>query len=183
MKKIKNAPIAGTITWLGILLIALVGCKDNATTDEALQANIIVSNECGIPIDVFMNGDYQFSLDYWEFNTIMNVALTTHELLAKWKGIEKVVLTDSVEVGSLSEHVWTVRSLADIIISNEYGETLNIYGDGSLQLEINDGESEALESIPYGPHVMEARKLDNTVVATITITIEENKEYTWTVSN
>lgn len=182
MKKIKSVTKSGAVIGLGILLLVLFGCK-NATTEDPSQADIIVSNECGIPIDVFMNGDFQFSLDNWEFNTIENVALATHELLAKWKGIEKVVLTDQVNISSLTEHVWTVRSLADLIISNEYGETLNIYGDGALQGDIEDGESETLQSIPYGPHVMEARKLDNTVVATVTIVIEENKEHTWTISN
>ncbi len=183
IKKIKKARIAGTVIWLGVLLIALVGCKNNTTTEDPPQANIIVSNECGIAIDVFMNGNYKFSLEYWQFNTIENVALGTHELVSKWKGTEKLVLSDPVDISTLTEHVWTVRSLADLTISNEYGETLNIYGDGTLQGDIDDGTAETLASLPYGNHVMEARKLDDTVVASITILIEENIGYFWTITN
>ena len=181
LHKTKKTSLIYLTVSLAVLLLAVIGCK-NSTTNEETQANITVSNECGAALDVFMNGDYKFSLDYREYNTIQNVATVTHELVAKMKGTEILVLADTVEITSLTEYVWNILSSADLTIANQYGETLNIYGDGSLQGDIDDGQAETLGSIPYGEHVMEARKLDNTVVGSVTILIEENKEYIWTIT-
>ena len=179
--KTKKNPLIFLTVLLAAVMLVLIDCK-NSTSNEEPQANILVSNECGAALDVFMNGDYKFSLEYREYNTIQNVATVTHELVAKMKGTETLVLAETVEIISLTEHVWTVLSSADLTIANQYGETLNIYGDGSLQGEIDDGQAETLGRIPYGEHVMEARKLDGTVVASITLLFDENKEYIWTIT-
>jgi len=165
---------------LGLLLVSLLGCK-NATTDE-LPATLLVNNECGVAVDVFMDGIFEFSLDNNEYNTILDVTIGTHPLVAKKKGTETLVHEDTAEITSLQNYVWTVLSSADLTITNAYGETLTIIGDGDVQGALSDGASNTLGRIPYGEHNMEAKTQDDTVVASLTIFIEENKEYIWTIS-
>lgn len=166
-----------------VLLISLaagISCK-NSTTPEQTQANILVGNECGTTVDVFFNGELQFTLEDQAGSTIFNVSLGTHDLVAKWEGTDKVVAAENPEVTQLSDYKWTVLSSANLTITNEYGETLNIYGDDSLLGQLENGKTDTLERIPYGEHKMEAKKSDDTVVASSTFVIEDNTEYTWTI--
>jgi hypothetical protein len=182
--KLKTRDLSRLCGYLGIILliVATLSCKDTPTTEETPEASIAVSNECGAAIDVFMNGTYQFSLENYSFNTIQNIALATHEMTAKRKGTETLVLEDSVEINSFTQYLWTVRSFADLLITNNYGEVLYIYGDGALKGELSDGDTKSIKSIPYGEHHMEAKKLDNNIVATLSLDFQENKEYVWTIS-
>ncbi len=72
---------------------------------------------------------------------------------------------------------------ARITITNNYGETIDIYGDGSLQGSTADQLTSTLERVPYGEHLLEATKSGETdVIASITLDITENIQYTWTVT-
>jgi hypothetical protein len=161
-------------------LAAGISCK-NSTTPEDEQANLLVGNECGTTVDIFFNGELQFTLEDQAGSTIFNVALGKHDLVAKWEGTEKVVATDEPEITQLSDYKWTVLSSANLTITNESGETLSIYGDGSLKGQLDNEKTNTIERIPYGEHEMEAKKSDGTVVASSTIPVEDNIDYFWTI--
>lgn len=182
-KKKSNIPFAGILIWLGIIVLASISCKSPTSPEEILQVNITVRNECGVAVDIYMDGNFQFSVEYLSSNTIQNVPLGSHELEAKKKGTETVLSYLSVEIFENLNFVWTILSEASLHISNEYEETLSIYGDGDLLDEIDSPGTLIIQNIFYGEHSFEARRSsDSTVVASTTINFDENKAYFWTIS-
>jgi len=114
---------------------------------------------------------------------IQNVPAGVYEIVAKKKDIEEVLSTNTIDVYTSGEYWVTILSDASIKIINEYGETLNIYTNGSLQGELGDGEEQVFTNVPFGDHVLEASKTsDNTLVESVTINVVEEKEYTWTIN-
>jgi hypothetical protein len=80
--------------------------------------------------------------------------------------------------------VLTIISEASLHVANEYGESLNIYGDGNLLSEIGSPATLIIENVLYGEHLFEAKKVsDGTTAASITIDFTENKAYFWTIKN
>jgi hypothetical protein len=159
----------------------MISCKSPESPDE-ITANIFVSNECGLAIDVYMDGVYQFSVEFLYYDFIGNVSGGVYEIVAKKKDTEEVLSLSSVDVNASGDYWITILSTASIKIVNEYGETLNIYTNGSLQGELDDGESQEFTNVPYGEHVLEASKTsDNTLVASTVVNVVEEKEYTWTI--
>lgn len=171
----------GIIVLLGIFMCSMISCKSPESADD-IKAQIFVSNECGLEIDVYLDGIYQFSLEFLYYEAIKNVSGGVYEIVTKKKGTEEVLSTNTVDVNANGDYWVTILSAASIKIINEYGEILNIYTNGSLQGELDDEESQVFTNVPYGEHVLEASKTsDNTLVASVTINVVEEKEYTWTI--
>jgi hypothetical protein len=170
------------IALLCIFLLASAGCKNPEGPDSDVMANLFISNECGVAIDVFMDGDFQFSIEFLYYEVIQNVSRGVYEIAAKKKGTEDFVSTNSVDVSTSGDYWVTILSPASLKVINDYGQTLNIYTNGSYQGELDDKESQVFTNVPYGTHVLEAaKKSDNSLVAAADIEIVENKEYTWTI--
>jgi len=182
LKNKKKLWAPGIIVLLGIFMCSMISCKSPEDPALVISANIFVSDECGLALDVYMNGDYQFSLEYLYYDVIKNVSSGVHEIVAKKKDAEEVIVTEIVNVTASGE-IWVwIKYSASLKIVNEYGETLNIYTNGSLQGELEDKESQIFDNVPYGEHVLEVSKTsDNTFVASVTINVLEEKEYTWTI--
>lgn len=174
----------GIITLLGIFLFVSVNCKNPTSPDDGTsQATVIVINDCGIALDIYMDGNFQFSVEYSNTNTIRNVSLGLHEFVAKNKGTELVIMSISVEIQKSIDFEWTIESSASLTISNEYGETLSIYGDGSLLDDMDSPGILIVQNILLGEHLLEAKRpSDGTIVASITFDFAENKEYFWTIT-
>ncbi len=170
------------IILLGIFTCSMISCKSPENPDTEITANIFVSNECGLEIDVFMGGVFQFSIEFLYYEVIENVSAGTYEIIAKKKDTEEEIMTDTIVVNASGEIWVSILYSASLKIANEYGETLNIYTNGSLQGELEDKESQVFDNVPYGEHVLEASKTsDNTLVESVTINVVEEKEYTWTI--
>jgi len=186
MTKPRNRTIRqalGMAFWLGILLSALAGCKNSTTPDEPKEARIIVRNNCGISVDIYMDGVYLFYLEYKEYYYIEDVALGTHALVAKKMGTDTLLKSISTEVSEKQDYTWTISSTAIVKIINNYGETLSVYGDGTYQTDIDDGASASIQNIPYGEHLFEAKRPDESeVLASTSFEVLEDKEYTWTIT-
>ncbi len=71
---------------------------------------------------------------------------------------------------------------ARITVTNQYGESLDIYFDESLQFTLeHEGES-TIEDVSTGEHSLEARIADTEdVVSSTTINVEDKENYTWTI--
>jgi len=181
IKNRKKFWATGIILLLGIFVCSMTGCKNPNSPDE-IKANISVSNEYGLEIDVYLDGVFQFSLEFLDYATISNVSEGVHEIVAKKKGTGEVITTEIVNVTAFGEIWVSILSTASIKIVNKYGETLNIYTNGSLQGELGNEENQVFTNVPYGEHVLEASKAsDNTLVASTVVNIVEEKEYTWTI--
>jgi hypothetical protein len=173
----------GAAVCLGILLSALSGCKNSTTPDEPEEARILVRNNCGIAVDIYMDAVYQFFLEDKEYYYIENLTLGTHALQAKKKGTDTVLKSISAEITEKKDYTWTINSLAVITITNKYGETLSIYGDGTYQTDIDDQGTATIQSMPYGEHLFEAKRPSQTeVLASTSFEVLEDKEYTWTIT-
>jgi hypothetical protein len=184
LKKHKKILHAGVIFWLSIFLLATLSCKNTTGPDDNItEAKITVSNECGVAVDIYMDKNFQFSVEYLESKTIRNVSLGEHEFEAKREGTETLLSLLSVEITKLADFVWTIQSEASFHITNEYGESLNIYGDGDLLSDIGSPATLIIENVLYGVHLFEATKVsDGTAVASISIDFAENKAYFWTIN-
>jgi hypothetical protein len=170
------------ITLFGMFLLALNGCKNPEGPDADIKANLFISNECGVAIDVFMDGNFQFSVEYLDYKVIQNISRGVYNVVIKKKDTEDLVTSDSVNVNTSGDYWITILSPASLNVINEYGETLDIYTNGQYQGELDDQESQVFTNIPYGEHILEAAKTaDDTLVETVTLEVVENKEYTWTI--
>lgn len=71
---------------------------------------------------------------------------------------------------------------ASITVSNQYGETLDIYMDEKLEFTLENEDEAVIEDVSLEEHNLEA-KTEGTddVVASTTITVEAEENYTWTI--
>ena len=182
LKKHKINLFTAIITMVGILILTSISCK-SPTTPEATEASITITNHCGIAVDILMDGVWQLTIDHLQSSTLSIPTLGVYEFEARKQGTGTVVSSSSADINEYKNFVWTVQTSADISIINNYGETIDIYGDGDLQGSINDQETGTLSKTPYGEHLLEATKSGETdVITSITLDITENIQYTWTVT-
>ena len=170
----------GAAVCLGTFLLASSGCKNTTTPDE--KPKITVRNDCGIAVDIYMDGVYQFYLEQKEYLYIENVTPGTHMLEAKKKGTETLLKSVSAEILATSNYTWTIGSTASVTIINHYGEKLSVYGDGAYQTDLEDQESDLVQNAPYGEHLFEAKRPNQSeVVASTRIEVLGDNAYTWTI--
>ena len=179
-KQIAGAAL-GTAVCLGFFLLGSSGCKNTTTPDE--KPRITVRNDCGIAVDIYMDGVYQFNLESKEYYYIENVAAGKHTLEAKKKGTATLLKSISVETSATSNYTWTIGSTASVTIINHYGEKLSVYGDGAYQTDLEDQESDLVNNVPYGEHLFEAKRPSQSeVVASTRIEVLGDNGYTWTIT-
>lgn len=178
MKRAKKALSVGNIVLMCVLLIGIGRCKKVAVPDGIIRVN----NQCGLRIDFFLDGVYQFFVDYEEEKSVEELADGTYELLAKRSGTGEFVDSEILDVWFNRIYTWQVVSSAKVKIINQYGETLKIYGEGEYIGDVADQQELILFQAPYGDRNLEVRTLEDVVVATTTIAIYEDIEYTWTIT-
>src|SRR4030042_895471 len=175
-KKIKSQRL-GTAVCLGILLLASSGCKNTTTPDANEKPRIMVRNNCGLAVDIYMDGVYQFFLENKEYYYIENITTGTHQLEDKKKGTQTLLKSVSGEITETSNYTWTINSAAVVTITNNYGETLSLYGDGTYQADIDNQGSASIQQIPYGEHLFEAKRPNESqVLASTRIDVIEDKQ-------
>jgi hypothetical protein len=180
--KKKRAWIYCIIVFVGFFVFSMTNCK-SPESPEDINATITVSNECGVAIDVYMDGVYKFSLEFLIYEVIENVSGGTYEIVAKKKDTDEIQSSNTVYVSADGNYWVSILSSASINVINNYGDALNIYTNGSLQGELGDKENQVFTNVPYGEHILEASKAsDNSFVARTTINIVEQKEHTWTIN-
>jgi hypothetical protein len=180
-RKPRKAAFLAIAVCLGILVMALFSCKNPAGPEDTAPY-ITVQNDCGIALDIYMDGTFQFFLNNYEYYQIQDITPGTHLLEAKKKDTDIMVRSYTAEVAADTSYTWTISSNAQLNITNNYGETLDIYGDGALYSELTDQTDLLFPTIPYGDHLIEAKKQGGTtVVASTTINVIEDVLYTWII--
>jgi hypothetical protein len=182
-KSRKNMLFAGIVFGIGLYLLASTGCKNTTSPEDSTSGIIVtVKNECGVAVDIYLNKNFQFAVEYLDSNTINNVSLGLHEFEAKKKGTEILLSYLKVEIFEKLNYTLTIESEASFHITNKYGETLSIYGDGELLSDIGSQGTLIIENVLYGEHLFRATISDGTEVASIRLDFDENKPYLWTIS-
>jgi len=177
MKLKKKLKTIGIFTLSCVLLLGMSNCKQIVVPNGI----ITVSNECGLAIDVFFDGVFQFSLEYEATRSVEDLDDGTYELEARRKGTGEFIARETLAVRFNAIYTWSVWSSAKIKIINKYGETLGIYGDDFYSGDVEDQLDVTLEHVPYGDRKMEAKTSDETVVATTTISVLADNTYEWTI--
>jgi hypothetical protein len=180
---------AGISILIGILVFVLAGCEsifgpksEEETTSEDEEARIVVTNYYQETLDIYMDGVFRFSLEDEETGKIRDVTLDEHDLEAKLTGTSTVVDSETVDVTAYSDYSWTIGDPPDINVINNYGVTLKIYMDNSYQFDIQDEENRWIMNVSFGEHFLKALKVsDNKEVASTTLNIKSNTDYTWTI--
>jgi len=180
MKKIKKKNILsfGIISIMCVIFLGIGGCKQVAIEDGILK----VDNQCGVAIDVFLDGVFRVSVEFEEIFSIEELENKTYLLEARRKGTGEFVTGESLDVIFNKIFTWTILSSADINIINNYGATIGIYGDGNYSGTVEDQADVLLEHVPYGDHIIEAKTTEETVVATTTISVLLDLTYVWTIN-
>jgi hypothetical protein len=179
----------GIFILIGILVMALAGCEsifgpktDDAAASDDEEARIVVTNNYGETLDIFMDGALQFTLTSEDSDKIRDVSLDEHDLQAKLAGTATVVDSETVDVTTYSDYAWTIDDAPDIDVINNYGVALKIYMDENYQFDIVDEEDRWIMNVSFGEHFLKAVKVsDNKEVGSTTLDIAANKDYTWTI--
>jgi hypothetical protein len=163
-----------------ISILMITGC---ANTTPDFEAYLIVENECGATVDVFVDGTYRFVLEHGGADEVRDIAQGTHLLEAKKNGTEIMVFSDTLDVQSRGNYFWTITGQATITINNQVGETVKVYINDTYVGDIEDQGSETIENVPFGSQLFKALDVDLTkILGETTIDVAEVKEYVWTIT-
>lgn len=178
MKLKKKIQTIGIFTLSCVLFLGMINCKKPVVPDGI----ITISNECGLAIDVFLDGVFQFFVEYEDTGSIEDLDNGTYEIEARRKGTGEFVAWEEIAVRFNTIYTWHVMSSASIKIYNKYGETLDIYGDDIIIGFVDDQFDITIYNVPYGDRKMEAKTSDDTVVATTNISLLLDIVYEWTIN-
>src|SRR4030066_1790353 len=191
MKAKGRAPLfgRGILVLIGILVFALAGCEsifgpksETEDTSDDEEARIIVTNYYQEALDIYVDGVFQFALPDKDSDKIRKWTLDEHDLEAKLTGTSTVVDDETVDVTAYQDYTWNIDDAPDINVTNNYGVALKIYMDGNYQFDIADEEDRWIMNVSFGEHFLKALKAsDDKEIASTTLVIEANKEYTWTI--
>jgi hypothetical protein len=165
----------------GLLLLAVIGCKSTTTTDTTSSIN--VTNSCGAKVDIYLDGLKKATIDIDLQATISGIVAGSHLLEAKTTDTGILVTSLTLTIKASATTSLSIDGPASVRITNLYGEILGIYVDDNWAGDIGDQITQTLHFITFGSHVFTAKKkTDATVAATVTITVTDAVEYTWTIT-
>jgi len=114
----------------------------------------------------------------WDFYVSIGLLIVTTILVLVLAGCESIFGPKS-ETSTDSDD-----EEARIIVSNGYGETLDIYMGGTLQFTITDGDSKKIKNVSLDEHDLEAKRTGTgTVVDDTTIDVTQYTDYTWAIGD
>ncbi len=157
-------------------------CK-SPTSPSGGESDIIVMSHWDVPLDIFMDGAFRFSLGYKEIAEIDNVSLAKHLMEAKSQATGELVAQTTLEVTSKTDYSWLIEHRARINFSHGLSLTLKIFMDGVFLFDLVEGENRWQIDVELGDRFLEAfRAGDGSKVASTTLKVTENKDYSWVIS-
>ncbi|MBN2244257.1 MAG: hypothetical protein JW755_00275 [Candidatus Aminicenantes bacterium] len=164
------------------LIITLIFCKSPIAPKNG-EADILIANDINQTLDIYLNGDFKYSLPYGHIFEIDNVALGSYKLEAMTQGTNNLLASTLLEITQYKEYTWYIDDQADINVVNNSGIDLKIYFDGSYIFDLDDEENRWILNVSHGEHFISAQRVsDGTTFASITIKIVEDTDYTWTIA-
>jgi hypothetical protein len=181
-ERIRRIHSIAILAVLGILLLSSWDCKSPESSEVRTDADITIINTSGTPVDIYLDGVYRLSVDNDAFDVIEKIALGTYQLEAWVKDSTVVILSVALELDQGGEYEWTIQGPATLTVTNSYGETLVILASGEYLSEVADTASITIGKVPFGTFLLEAvKQSDATLAASVTIVIDEVKEYFWEI--
>ncbi len=181
-RRSRSLPARRALALVFLLIFSGAACKSPTSPDGEGEADIVVTNDYGEALDVSMDGSYRFTIGFKETIEIDNVTEEIHLLEARLKGTATLVDSEEIEVENLSDYTWTIDNPPDINVINQSGLSLRISLDGVVQFDLNDEENRWIIDVPFGERFLKATRLaDGREVASITLKVEENADYSWTI--
>ncbi|MGB6340787.1 MAG: hypothetical protein WBF32_13525, partial [Candidatus Aminicenantaceae bacterium] len=142
LKILHNATI---LTVTGIFLLLFMSCNNTTTPeDEVVEANVTVTNECGVSVDVSMDGIFQFSLNNGTSEAIEGIEQGSHTFEAHIAGTETLISSETYDIKDGFDYYWTVDPPSTITITNAYGEDLQIYVNGAYLGDLGDTQTQSI---------------------------------------
>jgi len=175
-------PAAAALAVLAVMLIAAWSCKTPTGPEEG-ESDIMVVSHWEDTVDIFMDGEFKFSLDYKNSAEIDNVSRQNHLMEAKSQASGELVAQKTLEVTTRTDYSWTIEHRARINFAHSLNLTLKIFMDGVFLFDLVERENRWLIGVELGDHLLEAfRASDGAKVASITLKVTENKDYNWGIS-
>jgi hypothetical protein len=177
-------PAVRFLALTAILTFSWFGCKSPTSPGGAGEADVVITNdyEEGETVDIYMDGEFKFSIGFKVTIEIDNVSLEEHTLEAKLNATGALVDSETIEVVEYTDYYWTVDDPPDIKVINQFGKTLKIYMDGDYQFDLANEENRWIIDVAYGERFLKAfRASDGQEIASTTIRVDENTDYSWTV--
>ncbi len=75
----------------------------------------------------------------------------------------------------------TTTTVARILVTNTYGQTLEIFMDGASQLTVTNGNTGTIKDVAIATHTMEAKTADGTIIDTTTLDVTALTDYSYTI--
>jgi len=166
---------------LGLLFLSM-SCKSVNGPDEEFEARLLIYNNCGARVDIFLDDVLYIALDSGSNTTIQQLTEAEHKLAAFLTGTDTLVLMETFNATASGDYTWTINGQATILMINEYGETVDIYEGGEYVGYLEADDTGPITDVPFGSYSFEATLFEETtVIATITIEVTEVKEYSWVI--
>jgi len=187
-----TAPALAAVVGLVTLLAggeSLFGPKTEEAAETSEEARIVCTNNYGQALDIYMDGNPQFTLGTSSTGTSANnskkihdVSLDEHTLQGRLAGTSTVVDEQTIDVTSYTDFSFTIGAPPSINVTNKYGATLKIQMDNVFLFELANDESRSIMNVSKTEHFLKATKaVDGKEVASTTITTDDNKTYSWSI--
>ncbi|MGD1008828.1 MAG: hypothetical protein ABR951_01615 [Candidatus Aminicenantales bacterium] len=180
LKKPGRSGAALMAAMLGLFWLSSVSCK---SPTSSTTATITVINSCGATIILYLDGTQKATVESGSSDTLESITVGSHLIEAKKSDTGVLVSSKTVTVTAGAAVSVTIPGPASLRVTNQYGELLSIYLDGTYLGDIGDQITQTVLSITFGTHVFTAEtKTSTTVVATVTINVTDVTTYTWTIT-
>jgi hypothetical protein len=172
-----------TFFFLGMgLILSGINCKSILGSDDEFEARVLIYNNCGATLDIYLDSDYRFTLAAGNTETISDLTEEVHKLDAFLTGTQTLVLTESFDATKQGDYEWTIDGQATIAVRNEFGETVLIYENAEYLGYLEDNDTATIPDVPFGSFYFEITTLENSnVIASTSIEVTEIKEYSWVI--
>lgn len=181
-RRLRGRPAFRLLAGLAVLFFVSAACKSPTSPDGEGEADVVVTNDYGEALDVSMDGEFRFTIGFKETREIDNVTEAVHLLEARLPGSSTLVASEEIEVENLSDYTWTIDNPPDINVTNQSGLGLRISLDGAVLFDLADEENRWIIDVPFGERFLRATRLsDGSQYASITIKVDDNTDYTWTI--
>lgn len=166
-----------------LLAAVLVQCKSPTSPDGKGEADIVVTNEYGKPVDVYMDGDLMFRIHHKYSIEIDDVTREDHDFEAYDPDTKALIDSGTVEVREKKKYAWVINGPPGIKVTNNYGQEVQIFMDGQYQFNLVNKEDRWIMDVPFGERYLKALLADDgREVASITIKVKEYTDYYWTIT-
>lgn len=177
--RIPYSTISGLL--VGLLFLG-AACKSPVTPKDG-EADIIIVNDYGVVLNIFMNGEYLYPLNHNQSVEIDNLKFGVYNFEARVLDTDEIVARKEVDVTSREDYTWLIDDPPDINVVNDLATDLQIYMDGEFQFLLLDEENRWILDVSYGEHFLSAvRVADGRELASVTVTVEDATDYEWTIT-